>query len=219
MPSYNPDGNLEADPPVPYQGQDYFYVLKDKALDSGTPPGSVVTHTALAIADVTDDCLDEGGCSPVPDFDLGWRLALECPWQAEGDKCGEKNLASPFTVEGEIFFTTYQPQAHVIPDYCDSTHIDYDAALAQTDPLCSPCNPSEGIGILYILDLGTGQATRDLDVTSIGLRKDDRYEILNSAGIPSEVVSLGDKVLRPDLEVEDAGDNTGYRTYWFEKEY
>ena len=49
--------------------------------------------------------------------------------------------------------------------------------------------------------------------------KQDRYVDLTSAGIPAEVVSVPpNKILRPDLQIDDINVSTRWRTYWYLQE-
>jgi hypothetical protein len=46
--------------------------------------------------------------------------------------------------------------------------------------------------------------------------KADRSVELISAGIPAEVVSIPpNKILRPDLQIDDVNATTRWRTYWY----
>ena len=57
--------------------------------------------THVDFGDVTSNCLQNGGTCIV-NLANGWRLQLEEP--------GEKVLATPLTLTGKTFFTTYLPQ-------------------------------------------------------------------------------------------------------------
>ena len=47
----------------------------------------------------------------------------------------------------------------------------------------------------------------------------ERYEDLDSDGIPAEVISLPPNgVLAPDLSIKNTGVTTRIRTYWLEKD-
>jgi hypothetical protein len=49
--------------------------------------------------------------------------------------------------------------------------------------------------------------------------KSDRSVELNSAGIPAEVVSIPpNKILRPDLQIDNVDVATRWRTYWYIQE-
>ena len=49
--------------------------------------------------------------------------------------------------------------------------------------------------------------------------KSDRSTDLNSAGIPAEVVTVPpNKILRPDLQIDNVDVKTRWRTYWYLQE-
>lgn len=77
----------------------YFYVLKDRAVTSGLSSPALVKHGDLG--DVTDNCLQDLSCTTSPNLDNGWRLSLTAT--------GEKNLAGAVTLFGKLFFTTFAP--------------------------------------------------------------------------------------------------------------
>ena len=93
----------------------FFYMIKDRNTAVGAGVDIVYDHSDLG--DVTSNCLQEGSC--VIDLDSGWRLQME--------DSGEKILATPLTLNGKVFFTSYLPQGG-------------SAATA--------CAPSEGAGRL-----------------------------------------------------------------------
>ena len=172
----------------------YFYMIKDRNTSVGGGLDTGVQHTTLA--DVTSNCIQSGSCSP--DLDTGWKLQME--------DYGEKVLATPLTMSGQVFFTTYMPQG---------------------GSRASACSPSEGSGRLYAVALQdatavinydtSDDATSDSDPDGNGpSSKNDRSVDLNSAGIPAEVVSIPpNKILRPDLQVDTIDVATRWRTYWF----
>ena len=77
----------------------FFYLIKDRAITSGLPPTTVLEHGD--ITDLSSNCLQNASCSIPPDLSNGWRIAL-------ADN-GEKNLASAITAAGSVFFSTYSP--------------------------------------------------------------------------------------------------------------
>jgi len=162
----------------------WMYMIKDRQIAPGSGVDSSLVHTDLG--DVTDTCLTlDSDCTA--DLGPGWRMALEIG--------GEKSLATPTTIGGTVFFTTYLPPAG--------------------SPLTT-CAPSEGNGRLYAVSFKNGAATRNYDVTT---EEDERYTDLNAQGIPAEVVSLPPtSILRPDLSIERTGAPTRFQTYWFGSE-
>ncbi len=170
----------------------WFYVIKDRNIGSGAGINSLLVHSDLG--DVTDDCLTDGNCTT--DLTPGWRIELE-------DR-GEKSLSTPLTIGGTVFFTTYLP----------------------TPPVVNSCEPSEGRGRLYAVSLQDAspvvnydQSDDDPNYPDEPTTKDDRSTMLNSDGIPPEVVSVPpNRILRPDLTLEETNVSMRWRTFWFESE-
>jgi len=172
----------------------YFYMIKDRRTAVGGGVDSSTEHATLT--DVTSNCIQSGSCSP--DLSTGWKLQME--------DSGEKVLATPLTMSGQVFFTSYLPQG---------------------GSPASACAPSEGAGRLYAVALQDATAVINYDTsddTSTGddpdgnsaSTKNDRSVDLNSAGIPAEVVSIPpNKVLRPDLQIDTVDVATRWRTYWY----
>jgi type IV pilus assembly protein PilY1 len=76
----------------------WMYMIKDRNVTPGSGADSALVHADLG--DVTDTCLTlESECTA--DLGPGWRLALEV--------AGEKSLATPTTIGGTVYFTTYLP--------------------------------------------------------------------------------------------------------------
>jgi type IV pilus assembly protein PilY1 len=79
----------------------FFYLIKDRAITSGLPPATPLVQGDLA--DLTSNCLQNSSCGTPPDLSNGWRIAL-----TDG---GEKNLATAITAAGNVFFSTFSPTA------------------------------------------------------------------------------------------------------------
>ncbi len=170
--------------------ENFFYMIKDRnaAVGSGSPNG----YEHPDFGDITDTCLREGAeCTAV--LTAGWKLRMETS--------GEKILATALTINGKVFFTSYMPQG----------------GSAE-----SACAPSEGSGRLYAIALQTGRSVINYDTTDddednpgYPTTKSDRSTDLNSAGIPAEVVTVPpNKILRPDLQIDNVDVTTRWRTYW-----
>ncbi len=169
---------------------DFMYMIKDRHTSTGSGVDTGLQHADFG--DVTSNCLQSsGGC--VVDLTLGWRLQLEEP--------GEKVLATALTLTGKTFFTTYLPNSGT-------------GATA--------CSPSEGAGRLYAVSLQDATAVINYDSTDDNpddpgkpTTKEDRSVGLQSLGIPSEVVSIPpNKILRPDLQIDNVDATTRWRTFW-----
>ena len=168
----------------------YLYVIKDRDTTSGTVAASTFNHDSFY--DVTDNCLQDSSCtSSTAALTNGWRLKFEEP--------GEKVLATPTTLAKKIFVTTYLPKG---------------------GPDAGTCAPKEGGGRLYALSLDDGTPVNDYNVENGDtLDKTDRYTELDSGGIPAEVVYVPfNRILKPDLSIEDVGVSGRWKTYWYKKE-
>jgi len=77
----------------------FFYLIKDRAITSGKPSTTTLVHSDLA--DLTSNCLQNSSCGTPPDLSHGWRVEL-----TDG---GEKNLATAITAAGNVFFSTFSP--------------------------------------------------------------------------------------------------------------
>jgi type IV pilus assembly protein PilY1 len=173
---------------------DFAFMIKDRH----TAPGSGVNENIqlTELGDVTSNCLQtSGGCTI--DLEKGWRMQLEEP--------GEKMLATPLTITGKVFFTTYLPRSGT-------------GATA--------CSPSEGAGRLYAVSLQDARAVINYDSSDDDPNnpdqpssKEDRSVELQSLGIPAEVVSVPpNKILRPDLQIDNLDTTTRWRTFWYLQE-
>jgi len=168
--------------------ENWFYMIKDRNIAPGSGVDSTLVHGDLG--DVTNTCVAKNA-SCTADLTYGWRLELE--------ESREKSLATPITIAGRVFFTTYVPT--------------YGA---------NACGPSEGLGKAYAVSLQNAGSVINYDTTDDdpnypdrATSKDDRSTYLNSPGIPAEVVALPpNQILRPDLIVEDIDVTTRWRTYW-----
>ncbi len=169
---------------------DFTYMIKDRHTSVGSAVNTGLTH--VDFGDVTSNCLQSsGGC--VVNLTHGWRLQMEEP--------GEKVLATPLTITGKTFFTSYLPQ---------------------TGGGATACTPSEGGGRLYAVSLQNATAvmnydTSDDDPDNPGepTTKNDRSVELQSLGIPAEVVTVPpNKILRPDLQIDNIDATTRWRTFW-----
>lgn len=185
---------------------DWVYMYKDRSLSGPLTADQTTDHDDLQ--DITADCAQETSVSCGVGYSLanGWKLQLE--------ETGEKSLASPLTLSGVIYFSTYIPGGSS----------------------GATCGPAEGGGYLYAVSLDEGNSVFNYDTTNDvtdadgntdELFKTDRRRELLSGGIPSEnvYVSYRDEngntftgVLSSDLQ---AGDDLGaqqWETYWYLQE-
>jgi type IV pilus assembly protein PilY1 len=116
-------------------------------------------------------------------------------WALNLEASGEKSLATALTIGNTVYFSTYVPAG---------------------GSLEAACSPSVGGGRLYAISLIDGRAVNNYDRTT---EEDERFDKLDSAGIPAEVVSLPpNNILRPDLKTENTNTTTRFETYWLEEE-
>ena len=169
----------------------YFYMIKDRNTVVGS--GAATNYEHPDFGDITNTCIREGeACTAI--LTAGWKLQMETT--------GEKILATALTINGKVFFTSYFPQG--------------------SSSSTSACAPSEGSGRLYAVALQTGRSVINYDTTDddednpgYPTTKSDRSTDLNSAGIPAEVVTVPpNKILRPDLQIDNIDVKTRWRTYW-----
>ncbi len=168
----------------------FFYMIKDKNTLTPPPPGSLPLEQD-DLEDITA-CTD---CASVADLANGWKLNLLAS--------GEKSLATPLTLGGVVFFTTYIPPGADAPG--------------------AECGPSEGGGRLYSIGLQSGNPLVNLDKPIWNQNDpgtpDDRYDDLASGGIPSQVVAIPpNRILRPDLRIQPVPVSTRWRTFWYPNE-
>jgi len=171
--------------------ENYFYMIKDRNTVSGA--GDATDYEHPDFGDITNTCIREGeDCDAI--LTAGWKMQMETT--------GEKILATALTINGKVFFTSYFPQGG--------------------GGSSSSCAPSEGSGRLYAVALQTGRSVINYDTTDddednpgYPTTKSDRHTDLNSAGIPAEVVTVPpNKILRPDLQIDNIDVKTRWRTYW-----
>jgi type IV pilus assembly protein PilY1 len=204
--------------PLSSATENYLYMVKDRNTTSAANDSSL-NHSNLQ--DLTNNCLqdddasdcvgvvltDDDSDAATPDVPIisalehGWKIKLEqCDGDATTGNCGEKNLSKPTTFLGKVFFTTY------LPPGSDS----------------GSCEPSEGVGLRYIVSLQKGTAVRNFNTandTSTEITY-ERFEKLASGGIPSQVIRAGiqnDKTIfiNPDLSFETDEDLSYLKTYWY----
>ncbi len=169
----------------------YAFMIKDRRTSAGSGVDQALQLAQLG--DVTSNCLQSSTPCTI-DLSKGWRLMLEDP--------GEKVLSTPLTVVGKTFFTTYLPRSGT-------------GATA--------CSPSEGGGRLYAVSFQDATSVINYDTSDddasnpdVATTRSDRSIELQSMGIPAEVVSVPpNKILRPDLQIDNIDAPTRWRTFWY----
>ena len=115
---------------------------------------------------------------------------------------GEKVLASPTTIDGTVFFTTYSPES------------------TATDP----CAANIGGGFAYNMDVVTTKAGLDLEPTKSGRDYIQKRKKKLGGGIPSDVVPIFTSEGVVGIVGTEGGANQlgkiadlpRYRTYWYD---
>ena len=174
--------------------ENWFFMIRDyntaalSTADVEDPgfPSQYILGNFMDVTSNTGELVPKGGA--------GWALQLTVP--------GEKSLATPLTLAGRVYFTTYLP-----PGPGSAT----------------VCGPAEGSGRLYTVSLQNANPPRNLDgiiVDTDKLDPDLRFDPLKSGGIPAEVVLIPQvgKVMRPDFELLTPPFSTRWRTYWYVQE-
>ena len=181
--------------------QDRFYLLRDSHVYG--PPRD-------ADGDVEYVALDEGDLYDATDAttedDASGRSGTG--WYVDMERDGEKVLGRSLTLNGQVFFTSYVPDAENVDE----------------------CSVSVGGGRLYALDVLTAAPVLDLDDPEAAGEDDaaelslaDRSGALDTPGIPTPVTVLtgatGDSsVLTGDGEADEVDFGDALRpTYWAEQ--
>ena len=186
-------GSGDREDPLDTDVENWFFMIKDRATQTGAPSGTTLTPNELA--DLTVDCVTAGNCDATTQNNLtqyGWRLGLGAT--------GEKNLANAITLGGTIFFTSFYPSSGA-----------------------GSCGLSEGSGLQYAISLQKAEPVYNYDLSNDeGYVTLDRSDSLGSGGIPVEVVPVGDDYVlvqgqEAGQNIQKVDVTTAWRTYWYEK--
>ena len=197
--------------PLKRDNVDRIYMLRDMYLFD--PPRNVagdveypVAVTETEMFDATDNILGQGSdaekATAITNLDAkaGWYVTLHEP---SGAFVGEKGLAEALIIEGLMIVTTYIPQDR------DST---------------SACEPADGVGRVYFMNLGdaTPKYNFDKTVDSVdNLTAEDRYNTKVGGGLPPGAVPIftkdGSAIIVGTETVQNPIDDTPKRMFWYEK--
>jgi type IV pilus assembly protein PilY1 len=186
---------------------DTFFMIKDRSTTSGSPPveddpattgvdeGAPLSRADLA--DLTEDCVSDNTCpaETVTALANGWFIDLAT---ATGDD-GEKNLAAAITLGGVVFFSTFAPGS-----------------------TSSSCDLSEGTGKTFAVNLQDATPVFNYNTANDGDGTTyERFDTLESGGIPVEAVPLGDDIVliqgqAGGQNIQETGTITSWKTYWYE---
>jgi type IV pilus assembly protein PilY1 len=157
--------------PNDQSAQDRIYMIRDNFPITGVSP-VYSTITGNDLFDTTDNLIGEGNVSQKAaavaalNGKKGWYIDLE--------KTGEKGLSKAFIYDNKIFISTFIP----------------------SNGVSNSCAPSEGTGLVYIMNLHNAAPPFDLDPTvgdSKNNKKGDRNYSLRKGGIPSNPVLIMNK--------------------------
>ncbi len=184
-------GSGDREDPLGDEVEHWFYMIKDRAILSGNPPTTTLEHGDLA--DLTDNCLQDGSCGTDPDLTNGWRIRLGAD--------GEKSLANAVTAGGTVFFTSFAP-----------TPSSGTCSLSEGTGRLYAVNLQDATAV-FNFDTTNDDAT--------GTPTLERVDVLASGGIPVDIVPLGEGHVL--VQGQEAGENimttsgrTSFKTYWHE---
>ncbi|MCK5668160.1 MAG: hypothetical protein KAI15_03685, partial [Gammaproteobacteria bacterium] len=198
-------GSGDREDPKAVETNNAFYMYKDRVIASTNSSPTIIERDPTGLADLTSNCAQDNTCTDTTNDLLvnGWFIELE--------DIGEKNLAPSLTLGGKVIFTTFSPSS--IPLTCDL---------------------SEGLGRQYIVDLFDATAVQNFDTTNdVGgevLATADRFDELESGGIPVEAVPLGEGFILMQGQTTNGGGGvvggtvqnieigTYWKTFWYEEQ-
>ncbi|MEH6636827.1 MAG: hypothetical protein V7700_14980, partial [Halioglobus sp.] len=184
--------------------QDYAFMIKDSFITTNANSAVLKDRAPFVIDnptesiptglfDITDACLtgEETACTGA-DITNGWKLKLEAD--------GEKGLSRPLTTNGVVLFTTYLPNKGTAAEVCE---------------------PSEGSGRVYLVNLSDGSPAFDLAAEIGVIDKADRWSDIGP-GIPGDVIPYEDYVLIPGKgiggrQIYNIKGRSLWRVYWKEE--
>lgn len=184
-------GDREA--PLNTTTENYLYVYRDYAINTGVRKLSDLVQSEsdskLAqhgdFADLGSACA--GGsvtCTVGKNLSTGWKIPLTGK--------GEKAMSQPLASNGVIFLSTYVPN--------DTTQ--------------TSCEPSEGIGKLYAVQLADSRPTSFLTTDGDG---DDRSMLTKTPGLSGEFTPLNAVTVTANTETFDPHNRRYYDIFWRER--
>ena len=197
--------------PLERNNVDRIYMLRDMYLFD--PPrnvaGDVEYPAAVTEADMfdaTDNVIGQGSDAEKTaakinlDANAGWYVTLHEP---SGGFVGEKGLAEALIIEGLMIVTTYIPQ-----DRSSS----------------SACEPADGVGRVYFMNLADATPKYNFDNTVDSLDKltaSDRYNTKVGGGLPPGAVPIftkdGSAIIVGTETVQNPIDDKPKHMFWYEK--
>ena len=181
--------------------ENQFFMIKDPNITSGAGADTGFEHSTAvgdqSLADLTSNCLQTDTASVCGvDSANGWFIDLGLG--ATGT--GEKSLSPALTLGGAVFFTTFSPSG-------------------------GACGLSEGSGKQFGVALLDATALYNYDTSNDGSSSypEDRFDVIESGGIPVEPVTLGKDILlfqgqAGEETVQNTGAQTTWTTYWYEQD-
>jgi len=186
--------------------QDRMFMLRDRPIGLATSYTTITeNNNTHDLFNTTDNVIGQGSQTQVDTARTS--LASADGWFIDLDmSIGEKSLTKPLIFAGEAFITTYVPN---------------DPSLG-----ASGCEPREGRGFLYHINLGNGTPVKNYDqiVSSDpdALTREDRRVALARSGIPADptiimpatgtAICISTECSKMDLSGQQED------LYWFEEE-
>lgn len=177
---------------------DRFYMLRLE--DVYTPPTSYVTLTEADLYNATSNTIGQGSESAIETAESllqglhGWYIYMP--------NTGEKVLSTPLTIDGQVIFTTYEPEANT-----------------------SGCSVQPGTTREYVVKVTNATPTLDLegDGTGTDLNVDDRARVLDTGSIVDGPVIIftvsggGSTFLGTSKGSVNIGTDRIIKTFWYQE--
>ena len=112
---------LGSSSPADEDVENWFYMIKDRAVVSGLPASRGMTHTSLE--DLTERCSSAESCERNLDLQRGWKIRLAAN--------GERFSGHAVTAAGNVFFTTWTQ----LGDPCSGRRMLYALSLRDARPV------------------------------------------------------------------------------------
>lgn len=187
--------------PLKRDNHDRIYMVRDP--DIFDPPAAGTYSVPITEADLYDATADVIGTGTadekaadvlILDSKKGWYVTLTEP---SAGFVGEKGLAEALIIEGLMVVTTYIPQ--------DRTST-------------SACEPADGVGRVYFLNLGDATPVYNFDTLVDG---DERYATKVGGGLPPGAVPIftkdGSAIMVGTETVENPIDEKLKPLFWYER--
>lgn len=203
-----------------------FYMLRDEKVSPYTTAAPTTAECAIPVDDFRCKLpITDIGTGSLPELkgtlydatanliqvgstaqkvDAAVALAASSGWFIDLETSGEKSLARSLTIQGEVFFTTFSPDA-------SATNL---------------CVPSPGTGLLYAVDLQTAAAIKNFDNDIDVERSGEIGDLIPDTPSPHIDPDGEIRLLLPPGSTDidnpfDSGSSlpTPYGSYWYQEDY